>query len=420
MMRFRSFIFGLLGGLACLGQAWAQIPPERVLLVIDRNAPLGLEVARQWAGKVLSARSVPVSLAVTSFQGGMSQLIAANGEPAAMVQRLADRHDPAAGFNPEPVLDELKAQHNQWAMILVVVGGDPAPLDSAADRSWLKDPRYAELAAEYQDWQQAQATPKEIQDYFAPFYAGRQSALMLEDAKAWDGSMNAHMVVLDLSGRANRMRDWALAAQVRYVSHVAAEPSQLEGVVDALRWETRRLLTGRAAADGQGGVPWGTLLAAVVLGAAGGGWIWKRAKAARPEPPVVSVLAAQFGLPMAQLAQLDAGEQPPAEPPEPILFQARLASGLVSVHWTAASGTAYVTDAVHLTMDDVVFTAGLDDPPVTVDAIACPRMDIFIPVGNCDSVADSPDRWHARFGPFPQGVQGQMHLLDVIAGIDEE
>ena len=418
MMGFRFLIicFCVLG----LGKAWAQTPPERVLLVVDRSAPLGLDVAKAWADKVLSSRSVPVALAVTSFQAGMTQLVVANGEPAAMVQRLADRRDPAGDFNPQPVIEEIKAQQNQWSMILMIVGGDPTALDIAGDRAWVKNPRYAELAAEYQDWKQAQATPKEIQDYFAPFYGQRQSAVMLDDAKAWANGLAAHVVVLDLSGRAGRMRDWALAAQIRYVAKTVEDASQLDGAVDALRWETRRMLTGRAAGDGQGDAYWRTLLAALALSAAVGAWIWKRGKAVRPEPPVVSALAAQFDLPMAQLAQLDAVAPEPPLPPDPILFQARLAAGLVQVHWTTAGGTACQGDAIALTMDHVVFAALSDDPPVAVDAIVCSRMDVFIPVENCDIVAEPPDRWLARFGSFRQGVQGQMHLLDVIAGIDEE
>ena len=401
----------ILMGMWCAWPAGAQEGRDRVLVVVDRSSPLAPLAAQAWAEKVLFARPEHLSLAVTTFQHGLGDMTAPAPDLAAALSALAPQANGAAGFDPEPLVAQLQTlpDAGRWAMVLLIVGGDPAPLNLGKDRAWLQDGRYAELAAEYGDWQQAQATAKELQEYFVPYYAQRQMALLADDARGLSRSLQNQMVVWDLSGSAVQMRSWALSSQIRYVGKAVGDPSQIAPAMDAMRWETQRALNNAGALTRTGGAWAGVIVLAVGIAAGMGGiWWWRR----RPVPMPQAYNPNDFFLAEPE------PPPPPPPPPGPVEFETHMAPGMLQVFWRDGQAQRRQSHGRCLTMEGVEFQPE-QGTPIMVEEIRSPALDISIPLNRCDITAKEAGIWWAAFGEFPGGIDDRMKLLDLVTEIGE-
>ena len=426
--RIGALVIWVVVALSCSVQA--QEPRDRVLVVVDRSAVMGQEAARAWAEQVLFVRPEQLTLSIASFQRGLDETT--DDRAALLVQKA----DPTAGFDPEPVLDQLTRlpDAGRWSMVLLIMGGDPTPLNVAKDRNWTHDPRYAELAAEFADWQQAQATAKEMQDYFAPYYSQRQMALMADHARALNKSISSHVVVWDLSGKAVQIRSWALANQLRYVGKEVSGAAQIPDAMDTMRWETQRM------AAGPGGGSWtGEIILLVLAGLGFGGfWWWHR----RPVPMPAAYNTHDFFAPDPSPAPFTGPEPEPGPvpvpepvpepvhepepvpaplpppPPEPMDFAARLSPGMLAVYWGDDQGGIHRSDGLCLTLETVEFAAE-QGVPVRLDRIESTALGVSISFESCDIAPKQPGLWVAVFGVFQGGIDDRMKLLDMMTGIGE-
>ena len=391
--------------------ALAQEGHDQVLVVVDRSAAMGPDAARAWVEKILSARPEHFNVVVTSFRQGL-----AGAEPLDQGAAVWTAKDPVGshGFDPQPILAELAGSSDQsrWAMVLLVVGSDPTPLNVGGNRGWLHEPLYASLASEYLEWEQAQATPKEMQDYFGPFYAQQQMALMADHARTMNRGLSSRILIWDISEQAQRLRTWAVAAQIRLVAKQAGDAAHVVDAVDALRWETQRILNSR------GGIrmvsvdsgSWGALIVVVLsIAAAGGGWWWwNRNK--RAAPVAYNPHQFLFDAPI----EFDA----PPQPPRPIQFQAQLPAGALEVNWCDAEGRCYCASGLNLTPTQVEFRAA-EGTPTQVESLICPSLDVVLFLDSCQVETTADGVTIATFQQFQNGVDDRMTLIDLVTRIGE-
>ena len=405
---------------------------DRVLVVVDRTARMAPEAARAWGDAVLATRPEALDLVVTSFHQGLGAISEPLHDRAVWAAALGAKSPSPQPFDPEAVLRELAVAPDQsrWAMILLVVGQEPTPIDIPKNRAWLADPRYADLSGEYLGWEQAQATPKELRDYFVPFYAARQTKLMADDARDLARALSSRMVIWDVAEQPGQMRIWALGAKVRYVGKAVKDPTQLAGAVDAMRWETQRILNSRGGAAENGAGAWGAeiVMAAASLTAFGALW-WHRRGGRKPGVIILSSPETRFDSERSFL-QVETDVVPPAEgfppqprqaevlPPRPIEFKADLPAGALEVYWYDATEHHQKAVGTSLTPMAVAFWVG-EAMPVGVDRLVCPSQNVVLYLEGCDLEPQAGGVFLAIFKEFRNGVDDRMALIDLVTGIGE-
>ena len=405
---------------------------DRVLVVVDRSARMAPEAARAWGDTVLATRPEALDLVVTSFHQGLRSISEPLNDRAVWAAALGAKSPTAQPFDPESVLRELAVAPDQsrWAMVLLVVGQEPTPIDIPKNRAWLADPRYADLSGEYLGWEQAQATPKELRDYFVPFYAERQTKLMADDARDLARALSSRMVIWDVAEQPGRMRAWAAGAKVRYVGKAVKDSAQLAGAVDAMRWETQRILNSRGGATESGAGAWGAQIVMAAASLAAFGALWWHRRGGR-KPGVISVTSPEIRFePDSPVPQVQTDVVPPAEelppqprhaeelPPRPIEFKADLPAGALEVYWYDATGHHQKAVGTSLTPMAVEFWVG-EAVPVGVDRLVCPSQNVVLYLDGCDLEPQADGVFMGIFREFRNGVDDRMALIDLVTGIGE-